>query len=201
MTCENWSLFLTNSADAPTPPGTSDTSVWSDACHHSTEPAPPRFACSGGSQRAALRRQRTPRFATTAQTRIAELSEDDQTQGLSAAVRTRGAGTPSRTNLDVNLLAILRQRHVFVHVSLVFLDLVQDRPHLHLAGSQSWTFVSNWIMIDPRGEKGRSPPRLLNPSEAFNDPFYPQIRVKNRNTGTAGRWSGIVNRRRSFDNA
>ena len=30
-----------------------------------------------------------------------------------------------------------------------------------------------------RGEKGR-PPRLLNPSGAFNDPFYPQIRVKNR---------------------
>jgi hypothetical protein len=29
-----------------------------------------------------------------------------------------------------------------------------------------------------RCEKGR-PPRLLNPSGAFNDPFYPQIRVKN----------------------
>jgi hypothetical protein len=30
-----------------------------------------------------------------------------------------------------------------------------------------------------RGEKGW-PPRLLNPSGAFNDPFYPQIRVKNQ---------------------
>ena len=31
------------------------------------------------------------------------------------------------------------------------------------------------------GEAKRGgPPRLLNPSGAFNDPFYPQIRVKNQ---------------------
>ncbi|MEY2725226.1 MAG: hypothetical protein RLZZ458_1093 [Planctomycetota bacterium] len=34
------------------------------------------------------------------------------------------------------------------------------------------------VALRRRGEKGR-PPRLLNPSGAFNDPFYPQIRVKN----------------------
>mgnify|MGYP003347445284 CR=1 FL=1 len=41
-------------------------------------------------------------------------------------------------------------QNVFVHVSLKFPDLVQDRLQLHLAGSQSWTFVSNSIMTDPR---------------------------------------------------
>ena len=90
---------------------------------------------------------------------------------------TRWRGTLSRTNLDVKLPAILRQRHVFVHVSLEFLDLVQDRLQLNLAGSQSWTYVCNCIMTDPRDV---FPPRLLNPSGAFNEPFYPQIRVKNQ---------------------
>ena len=71
--------------------------------------------------------------------------------GASApAPGTRWRGTLSRTKVDVKLPAILRQRHVFVHVSLEFLDLVQDRLQLHLAGSQSWNYVCNWIMTDPR---------------------------------------------------
>jgi len=64
---------------------------------------------------------------------------------------TRWRGTLSRTNVDVKLPAILRQRHVFVHVSLEFPDRVQDRLQLHLAGAWSWTYVCNWIMTDPRG--------------------------------------------------
>jgi len=32
---------------------------------------------------------------------------------------------------------------------------------------------------DGEAKRGGPPPRLLNPSGAFNDPFYPQIRVKN----------------------
>ena len=33
---------------------------------------------------------------------------------------------------------------------------------------------------DGEAKRGGPPPRLLNPSGAFNDPFYPQIRVKNQ---------------------
>ena len=47
-------------------------------------------------------------------------------------------------------LPILRLRHIFVHISLEFLHLIQVRLQLHLAGSKSWTFVHNCIMTDPR---------------------------------------------------
>jgi hypothetical protein len=39
-----------------------------------------------------------------------------------------------------------------------------------------------WISHDRPAP--RSPRRMLNPSGAFNDPFYPQIRVKNREERT-----------------
>jgi hypothetical protein len=58
---------------------------------------------------------------------------------------TRCRASLSRTNLNAKLLAILRQRHVFVHVFLEFLALNQDRLQLNLAGSQSWTYHCNCI--------------------------------------------------------
>jgi hypothetical protein len=70
-------------------------------------------------------------------------------------------GTLSRTNVDVKLPAILRHRHVFVNVSPEFPDLVQDRLQLHLAGSQSRTYVCNCLMTDPQDV---FPPRLRESS-------------------------------------
>ena len=70
---------------------------------------------------------------------------------FAAAPETRWRGTHSRTNGNVKLFAILRQRHGFVLVSREFPDPAQDRLQLRLAGSQSWSFVYNCIVTDPRG--------------------------------------------------
>jgi hypothetical protein len=52
--------------------------------------------------------------------------------------------------MHVQRFPILRPSHIFVRISLVFLHLIQDHLHLHLAGSKSWTFVHNRIMTDPQ---------------------------------------------------
>lgn len=82
--------------------------------------------------------------------------------------------------MDMKRPAIFTHCHVFVHIILEFPDLVQDRLQQHLAGSQSGTYVSSWIMTDPpefflTGLRVSSflAPRFLNPSGAFKSHVPP----------------------------